>query len=321
MSAFQGFDINLNLRENISDRDVLNNLGGAPIADDVTLFLNNLRNTSTLTVSLSEIQENYIRFNPNLQRFVFTNGTKISVEDLTFFVGDSNTINEFRLYQNKELTELVNNPPTGIYSRSDAVSYNDIVNLVRFRDRVVENISLSQVGTLDSSLDRSNIYDSYIRVFDEVLGRPTTLSSYFNSIEREIDLFELNKQTSINNYFNFTSDNRLSLSGNILVFDPDGENNTTVSTTNGPGIFIFDTGSNQSKRAFSSNENLWEDTGTALAVSSKEIVVGNLVFNQTPKIVRKSGSPNLEIETNTVTTFTHFVKAKVNGEDYYLCLK
>ena len=43
MSSFQGFDIKLNLSENTDDRDVLNNLGIAPIADDIALFTNNLR--------------------------------------------------------------------------------------------------------------------------------------------------------------------------------------------------------------------------------------------------------------------------------------
>jgi hypothetical protein len=314
MSAFQGFDKQLNLSENIADRDVLNNLGGAPIADDIVLFLNNLRNTSVLVVTSSERDGSYIRFNPITQPFVFTNGTKITVNTSTFFVGDSNGRNEFRLYSNQALTTLVSTPPLGNYIRSDAVLFDDVSNLVRFRNLVVEDFSLSQIFDNTSGVS-DNVYTSYMKTYGG------SLREYITNIDTELDLFSLRRNNSVNSLLNFNSENKLSLSGNIYVLDPNGINNSTVSATSGPGIFILNPANDQATRIFSSNENVWSSNTTDLIAASKEAVVGNFVFDQGAKILRKSGAPAIVTETNVITQYTHFVKVKVNGEDYSLCLK
>jgi hypothetical protein len=323
MSAFQGFDIKLNLSENTADRDVLNNLGEAPIADDITLFLNNLRNVSSLVVTSAERQGSFIRFNPNIQRFIFTNGTKITVNSSTFFVGDSNSINEFKLYTNEALTTLVTNPPLGTYIRSDAVTFKDVTNLNKLRDPVIENISLSQVGDFDPSQQRNaNIYTSYIRVYSSIRsGFSLGVSGYINSIDNELDLFSLRKRNSVTSITDFNSNNNLSLSGKIFVSDPDGQNNTTVSSITGPGIFILNTDTDQATRIFSSNENVWTESGNNLVAASKEIVVGNFIFDSGAKILRKNNSPAIITEEEQVTTFTHYIDVIVNGETYSLCLK
>jgi hypothetical protein len=323
-SVFQGFDRNLNLSENIADRDVLNNLGGAPIADDITLFLNNLRNKSELIVTSSQIQGSFIRFDPNIRSFVYTNGTKITIGPTEYFVGDSNGINEFRLYTNSNLTTLVANPPTGTYTRSNAVTFDDIQNLVRFRNPVIEDVSLSNIiGTdTDLSSEETNIFSSFIRVYrSSVISFPTNLSSYLTNIENELNLFDLNKKTSLNSLRDFASESPLSLSGNIFVSDPSGTNNTTVSSTSGPGIFILDPETDNAARIFSSNENVWTESGDDLVAASKEILVGNFVFDQQAKILRKSSQPTITSDTAVITTFTHFVNVVVNGEEYSLCLK
>jgi hypothetical protein len=314
MSAFQGFDKQLNLSENIADRDVLNNLGGAPIADDIVLFLNNLRNTSVLVVTSSERDGSYIRFNPITQPFVFTNGTKITVNTSTFFVGDSNGRNEFRLYSNQALTTLISTPPLGNYIRSDAVLFDDVSNLVRFRNLVVEDFSLSQIFDNTSGVS-DNVYTSYMKTYGG------SLREYITNIDTELDLFSLRRNNSVNSLLNFNSENKLSLSGNIYVLDPNGINNSTVSATSGPGIFILNPANDQATRIFSSNENVWSSNTTDLIAASKEAVVGNFVFDQGAKILRKSGAPAIVTETNVITQYTHFVKVKVNGEDYSLCLK
>ena len=43
-SSVQGFLKSANLLENTQDRQALNNLGTAPIADDISLFINNNQN-------------------------------------------------------------------------------------------------------------------------------------------------------------------------------------------------------------------------------------------------------------------------------------
>jgi hypothetical protein len=323
MSAFQGFDIKLNLGESSDDRDALNNLGGAPIADDIVLFLNNLRNASKLEVTASEIDGSFIRFNPDLQRFIFTNNTRLTNGSSTFFVGDSNTVNEFRLYTDEGLTNLVSNPATGTYSRSDAVTFQDIINLVRFRDLVIENISLSQIGDFDVDEQQiENVYSSFIRVYGRIrTGFPTTISGYINGIDNELGLFSLRKLNSVNSLTNFNSPNKLSLSGKIFVSDPDGVNNNSVSSTSGPGIFILDPDTDQATRIFSSNENVWTESGNDLVAATREIVVGNFIFDDGARILRKNNLPQIVTEEELVTNFTHFTDVVVNGETYSICLK
>jgi hypothetical protein len=323
MSAFQGFDIKLNLRESSDDRDVLNNLGGAPIADDIVLFLNNLRNTSQLEVTSSEIDNSFIRFNPDVQRFIFTNGTELKIGSDTFFVGDSNTLNEFRLYSDSGLSNLVSSPPLGTYTRSNAVTFNDITNLVNFREPVIENISLSQVGEFNESDQRiANIYTSFVLTYGRIrTGFPSTVSGYIRRIDNELDVFNLRKDNSINTLVDFDSDNRLSLSGKIFVSDPAGENDNSVSSTSGPGIFILNTGTGAGTRIFSSNENVWTEDGNDLVAASKEIVVGNFIFDDGARILRKNSLPQIVTEEQPITDYTHFINVTVNGETYSLCLK
>jgi hypothetical protein len=317
MSAFQGYDIKLNLVETVSDRDALNNLGGTPIADDISLFVNNLRNTSVLLVTAEQISGSYIEFNPLAQVFVYTNGTKVTVGSNTYYVGDSNNVNRFRLYTDQSLASLVQNPPLGNYLRTDAISFEDIAQLSPQRDRVVDDVSLSKIT------DRSNIdlYDSFIRVYNQINNSSDTLVSYVNSIRSGIDIFNINKENAISGVKDFSTSNKISLSGNILVVDPDGVNDQGVSSSENPGIFILDLATDQPTRIFSSNENVWQESGSDLVADTEEIVVANFIFNDGVRINRKNNNPAIVEETGTVTSYTHFVPVKINGEDYFLCLK
>lgn len=360
-SAFQGFAINLNLLENTADRDVLNNLGGEPIADDILLFSNNLRNfsflnvvagappTGNIVVSLNPAENGLIQFSKITQKFVFTNKTKITVNDVVYYVGDSNNENSFRLYTNEALTNLVTTPPAGIYKRSDAVTAEDVMKLTPTRDPVIENFGLSQLvfstNLASSASDQFTItsidqtlYNSMIRVYYRYFGTgyPSTLNEYFSGIESQLDLYEFVKQKSINSGSDFVSSENLSLSGVITVKDPDNINNTPagVSTTNGPGIFILNIADDTAKRIFSGNENAWTETdlGTYLTVDSNEIVIGNLVFTDSVKILRKADTIPASSGYMTVTTpiapevmtaasFDYYMPIFVNGEEYFLLLK
>lgn len=346
MSAFQGFDRKLNLLENTADRDVLNNLGVAPIADDIALFTNNLRNTSELLVTIDKRFGNIIRFNPLSQRFMFTNGTKIKAftgQDLIgdFFVGDSNNLNEFQLYADENLTQLVF-PPAGVdvrYVRSDAILKEDIINLVKPRRPVVERQSASQITIQDSTADISdiadgitgvatppNIYTSLRRVYSSFRDSVITITEYMNAIESNIDTFEQKKQKSIINNTDFLSEIKVTFTGNIIVTGQVAAN-AIVPLNSGPGIFILDPTTDIAKRAFSDNENVWTAepplpaAATDLVGATREIVVGNLVFNSGVRIIRKAAGPEIAPESNLANTFTHYVKVTVNGEEYSLCLK
>lgn len=316
MSAFQGFNRRLNLAESISDRAILNNLGTEPIADDIVKFLNNLRNKSFLEVQSSNITGSVISF-VGEREFVFTNGTELRIDNVVRYVGNSNGINQFSIYSDINLTQLIANPPTGLYIRSDAVLFDDILKLVPFRDVVVEDIAISVFSTTGDSNDQG-FYNSIINVYSNVRG-VSTLASYMSGIESGIDFFNFRKSATIGNISDFESDNKVLLGGNLIVLDPAGVNNDTISSES--GIFILDIVTGNATRIFSSNDNVWNDDGSNLVGDTREIVIGNLVLDEGARLLRKAGSPPITTETQVITTFTHFNTIIVNGEEYQLCLK
>jgi hypothetical protein len=317
MSAFQGFDIKLNLSESTSDRAVLNNLGNEPIADDITKFLNNLRNTSVLDVQSSNIFGSVISF-AGEKEFVFTNETELKIGNDLRYVGLSNGFDEFSIYSDKDLTLLIETPPTGLYVRSDAVSNSDVLKLVPSRDVVVEDTTTSVYNTGETADVSTNTYNSVVNVYEEIVNS-INLGGYLNQIELGIDFFRMKKETSINSVIDFETENKLALSGSITVLDPDGVNNSTISDT--AGIFILDITTGNNARIFSTNDNVWSDVGSDLVASTKEIVVGNLVLDEGTRIIRSAGLPAIVSETQVITNFTHFVPVIVNGQEYQLCLK
>lgn len=328
--SFQGFDRKLNLSENTEDRDVLNNLGISPIADDIALFINNMRNVSELPVTVNERTGATIKFDENLQRAVFTDGTEIkafagSTLIGEFYVGNSNNVNEFQLFSDPEREQLAF-PPAGVdvkYVRSDAITKDDVLNLVKKRDPVIETPSKSQITEFNDSQagESINPYTSLRKVFDLIQSQASTIASYVNEIESELDIYQQKKQKSIISNQNFDSSEKIIVNGSIIVSDPDGLNENSVSTISGPGIFILDTATGEAKRAFSDNTNVWEEVGSDLVVDSSEISVGNLVFDNGVRILRKSSQPAIATETALVTSFTHYVKVIVDDEEYSLCLK
>jgi hypothetical protein len=323
----QGFDKKLNLSENVDDRDVINNLGISPIADDIALFINNMRNKSELAVTVDERSDTTIIFDPDIQRAVFTNGTEIEVFDGstfidTFYVGNSNNINQFQLFSDPELEQIVI-PPAGDevkYVRSDAVTNENILNLVKQRDPVVETASASLVTSFGDTVS-NNPYTSLRKIFANVYSGRNTIAEYITNIESELDVFQQKKQNSIVNNQTFTSSEKIITSGSIIISDPSGINANNVSSASGPGIFILDPATGEAKRAFSDNTNVWAEDGSDLVVDSSEIFVGNLVFDDGVRILRKSSLPEIITETNVVTSFTHYVNVTIEGEEYSLCLK
>ena len=330
--SFQGFDKKLNLSENTEDRDVLNNLGIAPIADDLSLFINNMRNVSRLPVTTDKRVGETIIFNENIQRAVFIDGTKIKVFDGTsflgdFYVGNSNNINEFQLFSDPErLNRVV--PPAGAnvaYERSDAVTKDNVLNLVKKRDPVIEIASNSQIETgIDSDNflnNTSNPYTSLRTIFGRFSDQLSTIGEYIAAIETELDVFQQKKQNALISNKEFNSSENIIVDGSIIISDPTGINSTSVSNTTVPGIFILDKAAGQAKRAFSDNTNVWTEDSTDLVADSSEISVGNLVFDDGVRILRKSSLPAIATETALASSFTHYVKVRVNGEEYSLCLK
>lgn len=329
--SFQGFDRKLNLSENTEDRDVLNNVGISPIADDIALFLNNLRDVSSLSITTDKRIGTTIRFDETIQRAVFTNGTEIQVFAGTtligtYYVGNSNNVNEFQIFSDVELTQLAF-PPAGAdvkYVRSDAVTKENVLNLVKPRDPVVENPTISQItyGSAYEDDVARNPYTSLRKVFSRIRSSSNTLGAYITEIESELDVFQQKSDNSMLSESEFTTSEKLIVTGSILITDPNDANIGNQSlTTSGPGVFILDAATGEAKRAFSDNTNVWEDDGTNLVVDAKDLVIGNLVFDDGVRITRKASLPAIATETALATTFTHYITINVNGEEYSLCLK
>lgn len=325
-TAFQGFNIKFNLRETEIDRDYLNNLGGAPIADDIGLFANNLRNTSKIDVEASNVSGDTITL-PLETPFVYTNNTQITVDGTDYTVADvSRNENDEITFRLKDISDtIVSNPPVGEYTRNDGISFNDINNLVKTRELVVEDPTLSfiffNIGTENENFER-NPYDSIIGAFDRLFsGYPSTIKEYFKSIEGNESFYYSKKNNSLVKSRDFETEYASNVEGVSIVLDEDDTNNSGISETN-PGIFILNPQTDEFKRIFSSNENVWEDTGTNLEAETREIAVQSLVFEDTIKLV-DTGSGNLVLTEsgNTQTDFTHLTKVLINGEEYYLCLK
>lgn len=323
-SAFQGFNIKFNLREAEIDRDYLNNLGGAPIADDIGLFANNLRNFSKLDIDASNISGDTITL-PVETPFVFTNETKIDVGGTEYFITDSSrNENDEPTFRLKDVSDaIVANPPVGEYKRNDGVSFSDIGNLVKTRELVVEDPTLSLVfpeGEEEGGTGE-NPYSSIIGAFDKLSsGYPSTIKDYFSSIEANESFYYSKKNNSLVRNQNFETSNPSNVEGVSIVYDEDGTNDTSISEDN-PGIFILNPQTNEFRRIFSSNENVWQDTGTDLEAETREIGVQTLVFEDAIKLVETGSDIVLTESGNVQTDFTHLTKVLVNGEEYYICMK
>ena len=323
-NPFNGYDIVNNLSESSDDRTNLNNLGVAPIADDVNIFQNNGRNQSILTVTSSEISGNTIVF-PENNNFVYTNGTMIKVSGVTYYIKQSNGLTEFKLSTNSALSNTVASPPTGDYIRSDEILFANMTNLVKSRKITVENPSLSlfQQPIVEQEDDELDSDESLIDIFNRATGGASfpTLAQYLQAIDIGLDFYELRKATSILKNSDYSTDVTTIVNGAIVVLDDAGSNDTAVLASN-PGVFILDSNTNEFLRIFSSNANVWTDDANNLIGATKEISMNNLIFDADVSIIDTSSSGIVNsVTSENITEFTHFRKALINGETYYICLK
>ena len=323
-NPFNGYDIVNNLSESSDDRTNLNNLGVAPIADDVNIFQNNGRNQSILTVTSSEISGNTIVF-PENNNFVYTDGTMIKVSGVTYYIKQSNGLTEFKLSTNNALSNTVASPPTGDYIRSDEILFANMTSLVKSRKITVENPSLSlfQQPIVEQEDDELDSDESLIGIFNRAEGGGSfpTLAQYLQAIDIGLDFYELRKATSILKNSDYSTDVTTIVNGVIVVLDDAGSNDTAVLASN-PGVFILDSNTNEFLRIFSSNANVWTDDANNLIGATKEISMNNLIFDADVSIIDTSSSGIVNsVTSENITEFTHFRKALINNETYYICLK
>lgn len=320
--AYQGFAIKKNLDESELDRSIINNLGESPIADDISLFFNNKRNTSTMVVSNSNVSGNNLIF-PNAQ-IVFSNYTPVSVNNTTYYVKNSNGIDTFQLSTKEDLSDTVSLPPVGTYIRNDEVTKVNITNLSRLRRST--DVNKAEEDTRLSYLNTNN---------NILLDGGSTALEILSKTELNLDVYRFKNQKAVMKTRNFIGKKILKTDGLYLIKDPDNRNVQAgaLSDSAYPGLFIRDPLTGNNVRAFSTNEQPWtpmpsKEAPVYLETPSTAITIGNLYFNNSTQ----SLGIDLSIKNNanflttlstplTTSSFTHKIAMKINGETFYLCLK
>lgn len=326
-SSVQGYVRVLNLKESEDDRQALNNLGEAPIADDIALFVNNTRNESVLNIRTDEYDsntgtitlDNQTLEELNTRSSVFTDRDRVSLRDITnnviktdLFVKDSNTFDSFALTENADLTGLFTFTPTGDFKvvRSDEVTLANLINLGVERTGVVSNN--------DEAFDDGSNDEEGSRL-DDVDNFNDELQEIFLTLDTSVFLSDAKYVATENKL----TDQKLRTEGNVIIADP---GNTIIFegiTDTSPGLYLSDPTSDvddiQTVRAFSSNSDPWtDDLPETLSTQSTDVTAGNLTLPQGIKINNIAE----KTETGNVDTgsFTHKILVSVNGVDYYLCL-
>ena len=264
--------------------------------------------------------------------FTFTNGDVIKLSDdvtftknnttvslsksKTYYVVDSNAVNQFKLSETSDGSAIsipANATATSnnfTFIRSDAVYQGDLINYIE-----------------------PEYQDS-----DEASGEGFSLLENHGSINATFDITKFNINQS--KYFmnkkyrgdrDMNTSDLVKIRGNLVLNDPDDSmlelNN--VKAPPAPGIFIGET------RAFSSDNNPWEKDGVkgnsnaSLKTSSEEVKIGELVFldggSTGSAIITGLGNDVVEIDDIKAKTFTHKLPIKIqdqngNQETYYLLL-
>ena len=324
-SSVQGFVKASNLKENELDRQALNNLATAPIADDISLFINNLKNESRLRVFSSEydvITGLITIVNDDAEiaaerSAVFTNRDVVRIEDASgnlvkdeLYVRGSDGEFTFGFALDEELNnQYVFSPPGEFFViRNDAVLLENMQRL-----GVQQNTASFSTGLGDGTGDE----DTTIDVDEE-----DTYNNRFSEIYEYLDIAKFQANSKFVNDEDVAAGVDFAMEGTFTIRDPA---NTIVDEgigDNSPGLYITDPTSPvnniQKIRAFSDTFNPWEDTVTALTTQSASVTAGDLKLNDGIQI--QGITPNTESGTVNNTTFTHKVKVNIDGIDYYLCL-
>ena len=326
-SSVQGFVKSANLKENELDRQALNNLGTAPIADDISLFINNLKNESRLLVLDGEydiITGLVTIVNDDAEiaaerSAVFTNGDKVRIElengsivqdDLYIAESDGEFTFGFAIDE-ALLNQFIFSPTTNfVVVRNTPVLLENLEKLGVLQNTASFSTGLNTGGDDDGSggAVAANVEDTY--------------ATQFNEIYEYLDIAKFQSLSKFVNDEDVAADVDFAMEGMFTIRDPSDIILDSGITDNTPGLYITDPNSNvrdiQKIRAFSDTFNPWEDTVTALTTLSLDVSTGTLKLNQGIEI--QGITPITESGTVNNTTFTHKIKVNIDGIDYFLCL-
>ena len=300
----QGYRKDLNLDETTVDTQALNNLAGAGIAADLRIIQNNLRNTSSLAYSSNS--NGFFTF-PESVEAIFTNddvvsvGTTVSIGSTTlqpsidYYICNSNGETQFKISTTSSSSAVgvstitISGTPSPVafdIVRKNPVHKENLRNYIapEVQDAVGE---FSWTGNLNGD-------------FDTTAGNIDTAKYFIDK-----------KYQNLNDT---TTDREIKYEGAVTSADPDKLNTglSGLGNPKSPGVFIGDT------RAFSSNDQPWTETGSALQTSSSEVSVGDLTFLGDVKI--EGVNPVNHASPVDVANWTHKLPVTIDGVTYYILL-
>ena len=311
--ANQGYRKDLDLLETPNDFTAIDNLGGVGISFDLQIIQNNLRNIST--AGFSTLTDGFFDFETT-SNFVFTNDDPIKFSKSvsfgvttfnttdTFFICNSNGENKFKLSTTSSISD------TGINTISiTGTASTNIFNFIR-SDEVTKDNILNLIDPVSLQDDDFNTINN--------IGQPVIRNS-FSIVQERIENSEFFISRKYKGNADTTADRDIKVEGVVKVNDPVNFNDSVadLGDAKSPGVFINNT------RAFSSDNNPWEELGSAdgtgtLSTDSLEVSVAELSLVNSISI--GGTSTNSETSSN-VTSFTHKLPVVINGETYSLLLK
>ena len=300
----QGYRKDLNLDETTNDTQALNNLAGAGIAADIRILQNNLRNESTLTYE--SISNGFFTFSEPVQS-IFTNDDVVSVASTVSFASTSlqPSVDYYICNSNGETQFKISTTSSTSSVGVSTISISGTPSPVAF-DIIRKN-----------PVHKENLRNYIPPDVQDAIGEfswTSDINGTFDDTAVNIDTAKYFIDKKYRNLNDTTTDREIKYEGTVTSADPANLNTGTsgLADPKSPGVFIGDT------RAFSSNDQPWTETGSALQTSSSEVSVGDLTFLGDVKI--EGINPVDHASAVDVANWTHKIPVTIDGVTYYLLL-
>lgn len=302
----RGFIKNENFNESKtadSDRRILDNLAGAGISSDISLFSNNLRNTSTIASTDYVMNDDvFVIVNPYM--LPYANNTIVNYGETEYVVKNSNLKNSFQLFPIGVNSPFVPSSPYLDIIRNDSVTFEDIINL---------NPQRLETSPSNTAGIGRTVYDPYTYY---------GINENIDAIVQSTEMLEYKKATALMTDQANTVDAPVVVNGTVVITNTtsSGTPVTGVLDVNAdPGMFI--SSENGKIRAFSDNSQPWTKVAGGLSTNSSNTNIKNLVMTD-PAI---NGITVTEITSETINTSVknmyYSVPIEIEGETYYLLCK
>lgn len=292
-------------RTSDSDRRILNNLAGEGIVFDISLFSNNLRNTSSITKDDYVIENNKFKIT-NQFKVPFSNNTVVKYNGVEYVVKNSNLVDSFQLFDVNSPTPFVPSAPFFDVIRDDHVLFENIQNLNPQR--------------LQTKASGNDDVSSGARLFDPYTF--LAINETIDSIVQSNDVYEYKRARSITTDKDTSVATPLAIDGTITITNLDSNGNPVggvIDSESGPGMFI-NNGENNI-RAFSDSTQPWSQIAGGLSTSSATTNVKTLIMTNPAiegiQVTELSSQETIIVSQND----TYSIPVEIDGEIYYLLCK